>query len=163
MPFSDSEHLTPYVLPINNQRSSKISENKAFMDKRIKLSIMESDIRRLTALMLWFEQFPEFQVNGMLAESDASSHDKILLDCQILLLSDKALSLHDHALLKLGAGRPALVLLKGSEACVPNIVECDGALDVDASLKDVYDQVEKVAVRRKLMVTPAWLPASKAS
>ncbi|PWT95430.1 MAG: hypothetical protein C5B53_11490 [Candidatus Melainabacteria bacterium] len=138
------------------------------MEKRVKVSIIDNSVKRLTALLLWLDQFRQIQVNGILAESDSNAQDKVPFDCQIILLSEDALGLCDRFLertLKLGAARPVLVLLTDSRTSAdrPTILDGEIKIDMDASLKDLYDQIESVAVSRKLMVSPTWLPAAKAS
>src|SRR5262249_41270462 len=95
---------------------AKLSESH--MDKRVKVSIIDNSIKRLTALLLWLDQFRQIQVNGILAEAESSTQDKVPADCQIILLSEDALGLCDRFLertLKLGAARPILVLLTDSK------------------------------------------------
>lgn len=138
------------------------------MDKRVKVSIIDSSVTRMTALLLWLDQFQQIQVSGFLAESESCTPDQLLADCQIILLSEDALSLCDRFLektLKLGAARPALVLLSDgrNRAETPTILDGEIKVDMDASLKDLYDQIERIAVGRKLMVSSTWLPATKAS
>jgi hypothetical protein len=138
------------------------------MDKRVKVSIIDSSVTRMTALLLWLDQFRRIQVSGILAESESCRQDQGLADCQIILVSEDALSLCDGFLertLKLGTARPALVLLTDgrNRAERPTILDDEIKVDMDASLKDLYDQIERIAVSRKLMVSPTWLPATKAS
>jgi hypothetical protein len=138
------------------------------MDKRVKVSIIDTNTKRLTALLLWLDQFRQIQVNGILAESESCTQDKFPIDCQMLLLSEDALGLCDRFLertLRLGFARPALILLTDSKAKAdrPTVLDGEIRIDMDASLKDLYDQIESVAVARKLMVGSTWLPAAKAS
>lgn len=137
------------------------------MQRRIKISILDNDVSRLIALMLWFEQFQEIQVKGFKADADLLSQDRSLIESDIVLLSDTALVSLDSVVektLKFGAESCSVFLLKNSHG--PDRqppVDCEASISMNASLKDLYDQIGKVAVRKKLVFASTWLPASKAS
>jgi hypothetical protein len=139
------------------------------MDPRTKILILEKDCGRLTSLMLWLEQFQEFQVRGTLRQLECPVQERIFDDCEILLVGANAVSGEDIKRVrtaKLSPLRPAIVLLSqgNTNSCEGQIAnESEAIIKVDASLHDLYDELKKVAQRRKVSVSPSWLPASKAS
>jgi hypothetical protein len=172
MRLASSEQFAHHSLPIGNTpttATAKISEKKSSMEKCIKILIMDDDCSRLAALVLWLDQFREFQVSGVLANSDSCTEERLLSDCQIILLGDNAIGAYNRFLeksLKVGSELPSIIGLKTNSANGHEgelAFEYEVIVNVDASLKDLYDQIGKVATRRKNMFSPGWLLTSKAS
>jgi hypothetical protein len=137
------------------------------MDSRTSVLIVESNLARLTGLMLWLEQFPEFKVDGTLNKSPSALADQDINNYEIVVLAvDDSACENIIAPRALSAHKPAIVLIDRSttnKQITDTKSEYQARLPVDAPLKDLYDQLSMVANRKKQIASSVWLPASKAS
>ncbi len=138
------------------------------MTERIKIFIVEYDCVNLITLMLWLDQFPEFDVLGttvhtgsLASEIEAMKPDVVLLDIATPGPEDIApmrevKSVSDPpAVLLLYDGYPA-----GLEG--PLLDESEGQLGPESTMDDLCEAIHE-AVQRKRMIVPAELaPVARA-
>ena len=131
------------------------------MNERVKIFIVEYDCVNLITLMLWLDQFPDFDVLGTTVDTGSIKAQIEDLKPDVVLLDIGTPGPEDIPQLreiKSVAETPAVVLLyKGGadELRGPLMNESEGFLGLESSLGDLRDAILSALKRR-----PAILPKS---
>lgn len=136
------------------------------MNQRIKIFIVEYDCVNLITLMLWLDQYPEFEVLGATVDTGDLSQQIKTLSPDVVLLDVNTPGPEDINQLKAVKSvspTPAVVLLySGEHQQVEGILkeQSDGALNVTETLKTLYETVVSAHNQRvtKIFPTPTPLP-----
>lgn len=136
------------------------------MNPRTKIFIAEYDCASLVSLMLWLEQFPEFEVAGasnngaQLVDRIGELHpDVVLLDVN----KGAAENLPVLRAIKAFASAPA-VLLRSPIDSNDNMlqIEADGSVVPSTSIKELCEAIRKAANKRRVAMSAANMPLTKA-
>lgn len=138
------------------------------MNNRIKIFIVEYDCSSLITLMLWLDQFAEFDVLGTTIQSGHLKEQIEELKPDVVLLDIETPGPEDVAPLrevKSVSVPPAVLLLyHGDPDGLEGILEqeSEGQLGPDRTLGDLFDAVVKAYSRRQVIRSAALVPATKA-
>ena len=137
------------------------------MNQRIKIFIVEYDCVSLITLMLWLDQFPEFDVLGTTINTGNLKEQIAELEPDVVLLDIETPGPEDIPVLrevKSVQPVPAVILLyHGDPDGLEGILESEseGQLGPDRTLGDLHDSVMK-AYNRQLLTRSAALTMAKA-
>ena len=138
------------------------------MTNRIKIFIVEYDCSSLITLMLWLDQFPEFDVLGTTIQSGDLREKIVELEPDVVLLDIETPGPEDVAPLRLVQSvtpPPAVLLLyHGDPAGLEGVLkqESDGQLGPERTLGDLHDAVIKAFSRRQVVFSASLVPATLA-
>lgn len=141
------------------------------MISRTTLLVVEEDCSALVPLMLWLDQFPEFEIVGRTNDSDLLSQIQELEPDVVLLGIESPgpedLHLHLRIIRNIRAlnGSPAVLFTCQTVAGAYDTIlanESDGFITYHDSLKEIFDSVRKAANKRKLAQSTANMPMTKA-
>lgn len=127
------------------------------MNQRIKIFIVEYDCVNLITLMLWLDQYPEFEVLGTTVDSGNIREQVSQLKPDVVLLDISTPGPEDIPQLrevKSSTPQPAVVLLyNGLSKELEGVLkeESDGALGPDQTLKELYHTILNVHSQRQLV------------
>lgn len=135
------------------------------MNKRIKIFIVEYDCSNLITLMLWLDQFAEFDVLGTTIQSGHLREQIEDLKPDVVLLDIETPGPEDIAPLrevKSVEPEPAVLLLyhgdpAGLEGVLKN--ESEGQLGPERTLRDVHEAIVRAFSRRQVRLSAALVPA----
>jgi DNA-binding NarL/FixJ family response regulator len=129
------------------------------VNARTKIFIAEYDCARLISLMLWLEQFPEFEITGtaqfgtdLLKRIKESQPDVVLLDFNPETID----SLHIIRAIRTSATSAAILATSSAEV---GVKEC---LNPSSSIKDLCESIRRVVNKKRVAVAAANVPMSKA-
>lgn len=138
------------------------------MNARTKIFIAESDCASLVSLMLWLDQFPEFEVAGATADAThifdqvkSAKPDMVLLDVS----KSNNETIHLIRTLKGLEQRPAVLLRCQNESYLGDSalsLEADCSIGPKNSIKELCEAIRKVANKRKVALSAANMPMTKA-
>ncbi len=137
------------------------------MNARTKIFIADYDCASLVSLMLWLEQFPEFEVSGT-SSNGAHLVDRInQLNPDVVLLDiNKGVSenLPVVRAIRGSASSPAILLKSPSEQHNDHALamESDGSIGPLTAVKDLCDAIRKAANKRRMALSAANMPLTKA-
>ena len=137
------------------------------MNARTKIFIAEYDCARLISLMLWLEQFPEFEITGtaqfgsdLVHRVKESQPDVVLLDFN----SETIDSLHIVRAIRNSATAAAILATASAEVSVKDCLkssEADEIINPSSSMKDLSESIRRV-VKKKRLALAANMPMTKA-
>ena len=133
------------------------------MDNRIKIFIVEYDCVSLITLMLWLDQFPDFQVLGTTVDTGRLGQQIDELRPDVVLLDIATPGPEDVApLLEIKSIEPSpavLLLYEGDPAGLKGILEnqSEAQLGPDRTLGDLHGAIAKAYNRRKAQEPAALL------
>jgi len=138
------------------------------MKQRIKIFIVEYDCVTLITLMLWLDQFSEFEVLGTTVDTGGLKKQVEELKPDVVLLDIETPGPEDIAPLreiKSASPEPAVILLyhgdvDGLEGILTQ--ESEGQLGPDRNLGELRDAVEKAYNRVKVKRAVSMIPDTKA-
>lgn len=138
------------------------------MTARTKIFIAEYDCARLISLMLWLEQFPEFEITGtaqfgtdLLRRIKDSQPDVVLLDFNPETID----SLPIVRAIRTSATSAAILATTSGETCVKDCLkasEADEVINPSSSIKDLCESIRRVVNKRRMAVAAANVPMTKA-
>jgi hypothetical protein len=152
-------------IDINRLGSKPSGEGK--MNALTKVFIVEHDTDSLVSLMLWLDQFPELDVsgstvlNGNLAQQvEDAQPDVVLLGIPTVGLEN----LPTVRMIKSALSLPQVVLMHKGESVIEGTLasETDGQIGAKTSLKELCETIKRVANKRRLAVSAANIPMTKA-
>lgn len=138
------------------------------MNERIKIFIVEYDCVNLITLMLWLDQFPEFDVLGTAVDAGSIKRQINDLKPDVVLLDIATPGPEDIPQLReiKSVGDPPAVLLlyqgTSDELKGPLMNESDGYLGTESTLGDMHDAIVSALKRRRVVASAACLPIAKA-
>jgi DNA-binding NarL/FixJ family response regulator len=137
------------------------------VNARTKIFIAEYDCARLISLMLWLEQFPEFEITGtaqfgsdLVHRVKESQPDVVLLDFN----SETIDSLHIVRAIRNSATAAAILATASAEVSVKDCLkssEADEIINPSSSMKDLSESIRRV-VKKKRLALAANMPMTKA-
>ena len=137
------------------------------MNARTKIFIAEYDCARLISLMLWLEQFPEFEITGtaqfgsdLLQRVKESQPDVVLLDFNTETID----SLHIVRAIRNSASAAAILATASGDVSVKECLkssEADEVINPSSSMKDLCESIRRV-VKKKRVALAANVPMTKA-
>jgi DNA-binding NarL/FixJ family response regulator len=137
------------------------------MNPRANIFIVEKDCSGLVPIMLWLDQFPEFEVFGTTNDNDFMPLiEEIKAD--VVLLAKESPEPEDFLTtrqIKALNNSPAIVLSYQSDvgAYEPMLAnESDGLITSKTSLTEIYDALHKVVNKRRVAQSAANMPMTKA-
>lgn len=136
------------------------------MNARTKIFIADYDCASLVSLMLWLEQFPEFEVSGTSSNSaqlldriNKANPDIVLLDIN----KGVAENLPLVRAIRGSLASPAILLKAQTEQSVDALAnESDGSIGPSTAVKDVCDAIRKATNKRRMALSAANMPMTKA-
>lgn len=136
------------------------------MNARTKIFIADYDCASLVSLMLWLEQYPEFEVSGI-SRNSAHLVDRInRVNPDIVLLDINNGFGENLPLLRAIRGTnssPAILVKTQTEQQADALaVESDGSLAPSTAIKEVCDAIRKATNKRRMALTAANMPMTKA-
>lgn len=138
------------------------------MNQRIKIFIVEYDCVSLITLMLWLDQFPEFDVLGTTINTGNLQEQIAELEPDVVLLNIETPGPEDIPVLrevKSTQSPPAVILLyhgdaEGLEGVLHS--ESEGQLGPDRTLGELHDAVMRAFNRRHVTKAAQLPPMAKA-
>ncbi len=138
------------------------------MNERIKIFIVEYDCVNLITLMLWLDQFPEFDVLGTAVDAGSIKTQIADLKPDIVLLDIATPGPEDIPQLreiKSVSDTPAVLLLyqgTSEELKGPLTNESDGCLGTESTLGDLRDAILAALKRRRQAIKAPLVAHAKA-
>jgi DNA-binding NarL/FixJ family response regulator len=138
------------------------------MNQRIKIFIVEYDCVSLITLMLWLDQFPEFDVLGTTINTGNLREQIAELEPDVVLLDIETPGPEDVPVLKEVKSvqpSPAVILLyHGDPDGLEGVLEAEseGQLGPERTLGDLQEAVIKAYNRRLIARSAALAPMAKA-
>jgi len=136
------------------------------VNARTKIFIADYDCASLVSLMLWLEQYPEFEVSGI-SRNSAHLVDRInKVNPDIVLLDINNGVGENLPLLRAIRGTnssPAILVKTQTEQQADALaIESDGTLAPSIAIKEVCDAIRKASNKRRMALTAANMPMTKA-
>jgi DNA-binding NarL/FixJ family response regulator len=137
------------------------------VNARTKIFIADYDCASLVSLMLWLEQFPEFEVSGT-SHNGAHLVDRINQVNPDLVLLDinkgVAENLPVVRAIRGSASSPAILLKSQTEHINDHALsaESDGTIGPSTAVKDLCDAIRKATNKRRMALSAANMPMTKA-
>ncbi len=136
------------------------------MNARTKIFIADYDCASLVSLMLWLEQYPEFEVSGV-SRNSAHLVDRInKVNPDVVLLDINNGMSENLPLLRAIRGTkssPAILLKAQTEQQADALAhECDGTLAPTLAIKEISEAIRKASNKRRLALSAANMPMTKA-
>ena len=136
------------------------------MNARTKIFIADYDCASLVSLMLWLEQFPEFEVSGtssngahLVDRINKANPDIVLLDIN----KGVAENLPLVRAIRGSLSSPAILLKAQTEQSADALAsESDGSIGPSTAVKDVCDAIRKATNKRRMALSAANMPMTKA-
>ena len=137
------------------------------MNPRTKIFIAENDCASLVSLMLWLEQFPEFEVEGAaisgadwIARINEHRPDVVLLDSTFF----RPENLPSLRAVKSGPFAPGILVKTVNNQQLDSLIanEADETLGSEASIKDLCEAIRKAANKRRVALSAANMPITLA-
>jgi DNA-binding NarL/FixJ family response regulator len=135
------------------------------MNPRTKIFVVEHDCAKLVNLMLWLDQYPEFEISGVVGDTRniqeqiaENNPDIVLLDVDTTL-ADRVSTVRS---LKASPNAPAIVVLCPSEKDKALLAESDGYVQQTSSIQDLCDFLQKASNKRRIAIAAANMPKTKA-
>ncbi|HEY9714326.1 MAG TPA: hypothetical protein V6C72_12725 [Chroococcales cyanobacterium] len=145
------------------------------MNARTKVFIVDRDCASLVSLMLWLDQFADLEVTG--ATADATSMAGALVgqvkraqpDVVLVDLAS-AIEIADTTVfpttlvkaIKSAAGEPGILIRGQHDQEIALAAETDGYFGPKSSIKELADAIRKIANKRRLALSAANMPMTKA-
>ncbi len=140
------------------------------MDQRTKIFVIEHDCAKLVNLMLWLDQFPEFEIAGVI--DDVRNIQNYMNESRpdvVLMNGDSPHAPHDAIAsvrsLKANPHAPAIVVM-GQQPKNTNdkalLAESDFYLQDTASITELYEFIRKTTNKRRIAHAAANMPKTKA-
>lgn len=138
------------------------------MDTRTKVFFIEPSCAKLVSLMLWLDQYPEFELVG--TASSAFDLRDVVSDAEpdVVLFDIGASSPDDlRSIRELKTTRPCpavLVMHQDDVALMegPLTRETDGQIGPKTSLKELAEHLRRAANKRRVALSVANVPATRA-
>jgi DNA-binding NarL/FixJ family response regulator len=132
------------------------------MNPRTKIFVVEHDCAKLVNLMLWLDQYPEFEITGVVGDT-RNIHQHIADTNPDLVLLDVAeTSISTVRSLKASPNAPAIVVLCPGEKDKALLAESDGCVQQTSSLQDLCEFLQKASNKRRTAMAAANMPKTKA-
>jgi DNA-binding NarL/FixJ family response regulator len=138
------------------------------VNARTKIFIAEYDCAKLIQLMLWLEQFPEFEVSGtakigcdMLQKIKANQPDVVLIDFN----PERIDALQIVRALRYASADAAIIATASAESGLEEGLlnsDADEILNPASSIKDLCESIRKVVNRHRATLAAANVPMTKA-
>jgi DNA-binding NarL/FixJ family response regulator len=132
---------------------------------RTKIFVVEHDCAKLVNLMLWLDQYPEFEITGVVGDT-RNIHRQIAETNPDVILLDVDTSLTDRVTtvrsLKSSPNAPAVIVLCSSEKDNALMAESDGYVQQTSSLQDLCGFLQKASNKRRTAIAAANMPKTKA-
>jgi DNA-binding NarL/FixJ family response regulator len=152
----------------DSEEEIEVALGNETMNPRTKIFVVEQDCGKLINLMLFLEQFPEFDLVGSSAKAcelnwqlQQSNVDIILIDSE----AQDADSLATIRTIKAGSSSPAVLVLCGNEQTAAEkilLAEADAFIRRNSAIKDLAEMIRRTYNRRKTAVSAANVPLTKA-
>jgi DNA-binding NarL/FixJ family response regulator len=152
----------------DSEEEIEVSLGNETMNSRTKIFVVEQDCGKLINIMLFLEQFPEFDLVGSGAKAcelnwqlQQSNADLILIDSE----AQDADSLATIRTIKSSSGSPAVLVLCGNEQTPAEkilLAESDAFIRRNSAIKDLAEMIRRTHNRRKTAVCAANIPLTKA-
>lgn len=136
------------------------------MNPRIRVLVIQNDCAKLISLMLWLEQFAEFEIAGVGDDTHNLQEQMVQNEPDVLLIDAESMSPERlKCLKKLRAfpNAPALVII-GESAYSEQLLsqESDLHLSQATSVNELCDSLRKANNRRRQVFVTANMPLTKA-
>lgn len=136
------------------------------MSPRIRVLVIQNDCANLISLMLWLEQFAEFEIAGVGDDTQNLQEQMVQNEPDVLLIDAESLSPQRlKCLKKLRAfpNAPALVII-GESAYSEHLLsqESDLHLNQATSVHELCESLRKANNRRRQVFVTANMPLTKA-
>jgi chemotaxis response regulator CheB len=136
------------------------------MSPRIRVLVIQNDCAKLISLMLWLEQFAEFEIAGVGDDTHNLQEQMVQHEPDVLLIDADSLSPERlKCLKKLRAfpNAPALVIIGESVYSETFLSqESDLHLNLATSVNELCDSLRKANNRRRQVFVTANMPLTKA-
>jgi DNA-binding NarL/FixJ family response regulator len=136
------------------------------MSPRIRVLVIQNDCAKLISLMLWLEQFSEFEIAGVADDTHNLQEQLVQNEPDVLLIDAESMSPERlKCLKKLRAfpNAPALVII-GESSYSDHLFsqESDLHLNQATSVNELCDSLRKANNRRRQVFVTANMPLTKA-
>ena len=138
------------------------------MNPRTKIFVVEQDCGKLINIMLYLEQFPEFEMVGSSGRAcelnwqlQHANVDVILIDAE----AHDADSLATLRAIRASAAAPAILVLCGGEPTASEkalLAEADGFMKRNSGIKDLAESIRRTCNRRKAVASASKVMLTKA-
>ncbi len=138
------------------------------INPKTRIFVVEQDCGKLVNIMLYLEQFPEFDLVGSSAKAcelnwqlQQSNVDIILIDAE----AQDADSLATMRTIKAGINAPAVLVMCGSEQSASEkilLADADCFVRRNSAVKDMAEMIRRTFNRKKTAVSAANVPLTKA-
>lgn len=138
------------------------------MNQRIRIFIVEYDCVSLITLMLWLDQFPEFDVLGTTVDTGNLRQKLIELQPDVVLMNIQTPGPEDimplRAVRSVNPSPAVLLLYHGDEEGLEGVLkqESDGQLGPDRTLGDLREAITKAYNRRPVVMSALLSPVARA-
>jgi DNA-binding NarL/FixJ family response regulator len=138
------------------------------MNPRTKIFVVEQDCGRLINIMLYLEQFAEFELVGSCGSACELNWQLQQANVDVVLVDSESLDAESIATIraiKAGANAPSMLVLGGSDVSAAEkvlLAEADGLMKLTSGIKDLAESIRRVLNKRKAVATVAKLPRTKA-
>lgn len=136
------------------------------MSPRIRVLVIQNDCARLISMMLWLEQFAEFEIAGIVDDSQRLQEQLVENEPDVLLIDAESLSPERVKCLKaLHAfpNAPALIIIgESAQADLLMAQESDLHLTQATSVNELCESLRKANNRRRQVFVTANMPLTKA-
>jgi DNA-binding NarL/FixJ family response regulator len=135
------------------------------MIPRTKIFVVEHDCAKLVNLMLWLDQYPEFEITGVVGDT-RNIHQHIAETNPDIVLLDVDSTSGDRVTtvrsLKASPNAPAVVVLCPGEKDKALLAESDGCVQQTSSIQDLCEFLQKASNKRRTAIAAANMPKTKA-
>ncbi len=138
------------------------------MHPRTKIFVVEQDCGKLINIMLFLEQFPEFELVGSSARACELNWQLQQANVDVILIDSEAQDAEGLATIRnirAAASAPAVLLLCAGEPTAAEKIlqsEADGLMRRNSGIKDLAESIRRVHNKHKAVATVAKLPRTKA-
>jgi DNA-binding NarL/FixJ family response regulator len=150
------------------EEEKEVAVGNEAMNPRTKIFVVEQDCGKLINIMLFLEQFPEFDLVGSGAKAcelnwqlQQSNVDVILIDSE----AQDADSFATIRTIKASSSSPAVLVLCGNEQTAAEkilLAEADAFIRRNSAIKDLAELIRRTYNRRKTAVCAANVPLTRA-
>src|SRR3990167_7103940 len=129
------------------------------MNQRIKIFIVEYDCVSLITLMLWLDQFPEFDVLGTTVDTGSLRQKLMELQPDVVLINIQTPGPEDimplRAVRSVNPSPAVLLLYHGDDEGLDGVLklESDGQLGPERTLGDLREAITKAYNRRQVVLS----------
>ncbi|HEY9680737.1 MAG TPA: hypothetical protein V6C86_04075 [Oculatellaceae cyanobacterium] len=138
------------------------------MNPRTKIFVVEQDCGRLINIMLYLEQFAEFELIGSCGRACELNWQLQQANVDVVLVDSESLDAESIATvraIKSGANAPSMLVLGGNDSSAAEkvlLADADGLMKRTSGIKDLAESIRRVLNKRKVAATVVKLPRTKA-